>query len=111
MAALEAITPAWLAPFTDPWEVPAPGPWWDLEKVEGPHAVEAHVEVGDTAAYVQTWAWSISPSVLPGAVGLEGWREVSTDGLNNVWHNPGGGCWYVYSNVSLCKSWDPLEFG
>ena len=38
-AANEAMPPAWLAPWYYPWDVPSPGPWWNCEEVEGPHAV------------------------------------------------------------------------
>ena len=69
--------------------------------------MEAHAEVGDTAAYVQEWAWSVSPSMLPGAVGLDWWATVPMDTLDDVWRNKyDDRCWYFCSNVTLCKAVD-----
>ena len=66
----------------------------------------AHEAVGDAAPYLNEWEnGSFGPSVLPGAAGLEHWDEVPYIDLKDAWRNDfDGGCWYVYSNVTLCKA-------
>ena len=64
-----------------PWDVPAPGPWWRWEEVDGPQAAAVpQAAVGDAAPYLDEWDYSnrfTSPSVLPGAAGLEHWDEIA----------------------------------
>ena len=88
----------------------------------GPHATAApHAAVGDAAPYYNEWEFRepyseeghsveqmlSAPSVLPGAAGVEHWKFVPYDDLSDVWRNSyQGHCWYVYSNVTLCKAVD-----
>ena len=38
---------------------------------------------------------------------MQHWEYVPYDDLHDVWPNSfNGGCWYVYSNVTLCKAAD-----
>ena len=82
----------------------------------GPQAAAVpHAAVGDAAPYLEDerdYLGTYSgPSVLPGSAGLEHWYYVPSLDLEDVWRNNyDGRCWYVYSNVTICKAVEYWEY-
>ena len=89
----------------NPWLAGVPGPWYQFAEVDEAQAAALHDAVGDAGPYTQEWLLLLSSEDYerPENVRLM-WPYVDDETLNDVWHNPSGTCWYVYSDVSICKA-------